>query len=51
MQTLCNITPPYAEKARVTLRVMKLGCYARVDDCGNYVTFHKVNSRVKIKKK
>ena len=28
---------------------MKVGCYVTVDDGGNYVTFHKLNVRIKIK--
>ena len=48
VHTLCNITPPYAER-RVMFGVMKVGCYVTVDDNGNYVTFHKLNVRVKIK--
>ena len=31
-------------------RVMKLGRYIIVDDGGNYVTFHKLNAHIKIKK-
>ena len=31
-------------------KTMKLGRYAIVDDGGNYVTFHKLNVRIKIKK-
>ena len=30
--------------------VMKLGCYVTVDDGGNYVMFHELNVRIKIKK-
>ena len=30
-------------------RVMKVGCYVTVDDGGNYVTFHGLNVRIKIK--
>ena len=41
---------PIRWKARVTFRVMKLGCYVIVDDGGNYVTFHELNVRIKIKK-
>ena len=29
---------------------MKFGCYVTVDDGGNYVTFHELNVRIKIKK-
>ena len=29
---------------------MKFGQYVMVDDGGNYVTFHKLNVRIKIKK-
>ena len=28
---------------------MKVGCYVTVDDSGNYVTFHELNVRIKIK--
>ena len=45
--TLCNITPPYAERRES--RVIKVGCYVTVDDGGNYVTFHELNVRIKIK--
>ena len=31
------------------VRVMKFGCYVTVDDGGNYVTFHELNVRIKIK--
>ena len=30
-------------------RVMEVGCYVTVDDGGNYVTFHELNVRKKIK--
>ena len=29
---------------------MKFGCYVTVDDSGNYVMFHELNVRIKIKK-
>ena len=35
---------------RVTFRVTKLGRYVTLDDCGNYVTFHELNVRIKINK-
>ena len=35
---------------RVTFSVMKFGCYVIVDDGGNYVMFHELNVRIKIKK-
>ena len=35
---------------RVTFRVMKLGRYVIVDVGGNYVTFHELNVRIRIKK-
>ena len=31
------------------IHVMKVGCYVTVDDCANYVTFHELNVRIKIK--
>ena len=37
-------------KVRVAFLVMKLGRYVTVDDDGNYVTFHELNVRMKIKK-
>ena len=36
-------------KVRVTFRVMEVGCYVTVNDGGNYVTFHELNVRKKIK--
>ena len=36
-------------KAGVTSRVIKVGCYVTVDDGSNYVTFHELNVRIKIK--
>lgn len=30
--------------------VLKLGCYVIVDGGGNFVTFHELNIRIKIKK-
>ena len=30
-------------------RVIKVGCYVTVDDGSNYVTFHELNVRIKIK--
>ena len=38
----------YVESQRESFRVMKFG-YVTVDDGGNYVTFHEVNVRIKIK--
>ena len=29
---------------------MKLGCYVTVDDGGNFVTFHELNVRIRIKR-
>ena len=43
--TYSNTSVPWA-----TFRVMKLGHYVIVDDGGNYVTFHKLNIHIKIKK-
>ena len=37
-------------KARVAFHIMKLDHYVIVDDCGNYVLFHELNSCIKIKK-
>ena len=42
-QTLCW-------KLRVTFCIMKLRRYVTLDDCGNYVTFHELNVRIKINK-
>ena len=28
---------------------MKVGCYVTVDDGGDYVTFHELNGRIKMK--
>ena len=47
--TLCNITPPYADRRESRFGVIKVGCYVTVDDGGNYVTFHELNVRIKIK--
>ena len=50
IQTLCNITPPYAERRGSRFAFMKVSCYVTVDDRGNYVTFHELNIRIKINK-
>ena len=36
--------------SKVTFRAIKLGRYVTPGDGGNYVTFHELNVRIKIKK-